>query len=320
MARYRRNRRILAWISLIPLLVACSGPSIPVPPPPTPEPVARRSLSTHTHGQIAANSLPLMTIYGGATRVSTNVQPPDPVPMSPFTVTYTLRSEAGEPVTADRLQLAHERLMHMFIVSEDLNSFSHIHPNDEGDGRYSVSSSVSSPGRYVMFNTFVDAGGKLQVERDPFTTAGAGMGGAPATLTPDLGVAKMADGLEITMDSDRKALRRVPISFSISVREGGQPVTDMQPYLGAVFHAVIISADTRQFAHTHGDVAGGLMAGDKGGMVMGGGMAMPTPPPRFGPDLEFTHTFMQPGLYRIWVQLQRKGQIYTVSYDVQVSK
>jgi hypothetical protein len=38
----------------------------------------------------------------------------------------------------------------------------------------------------------------------------------------------------------------------------------------------------------------------------------------FGPDVVFTHTFPHPGMYRIWVEVQYRGQVVTVPYNIRV--
>ncbi len=45
---------------------------------------------------------------------------------------------------------------------------------------------------------------------------------------------------------------------------------------------------------------------------------MPAPTLPFGPDLGFTQTFDTPGLYTIWVQMQRGGQVLTAPFTIEV--
>lgn len=274
-------------------------------------------LSSHRHGQGSDAGTRLVTKYGGPISVDLATKPEIPVPQAPLSMTYTLRDADSNPVTADRLTLAHERFMHMFVVSEDLSFFSHIHPQDQGNGQYAVSETLPREGRYVLFNTFVNDKGSTQIERDIVATGGAGSESAPAQLVQDLGVPREVDGLTVTMTGPAKVRRKIPATFTINVQQDGKPVTDLQPFLAAVCHVVVISADTRQFNHTHGDVEGGAMSGDMSNMQ---GMAMPPPPEKFGPNMQFTHTFMQAGMYKVWVQFQREAKVSTVEYSVQVVK
>lgn len=317
----RRYALALLIVVLTAALAACSSPSIPIPPTPTPNASVKRVAQSHQHGA-GADGYPLITRYGGAvvSELGIATSAGELKPSVPFTATYRFLDKAGSPVTADKLLVTHERLMHMFVMSQDLKTFAHIHPEDSGGGDYSVQYTAPAPGKYVLFNTFTTQDGATQIERDVVEVGPKPAPDASAMLSPDLGVAKQVDDLTVVMAADvQKLRRRAPTSFTISVSENGTPVTDMQPFLGAAVHVVIASADTKQFAHTHGDVAGGAMSGDMSGMSMAG-MAMPTPPPFFGPDLQFTYTFMQPGLYRMWLQFIHNGELKTLSYDLEISK
>jgi hypothetical protein len=322
--RFRITRRnlmgqVAACCALLLALVACSGPSLDIPPTPTPNPSAMSMVSNHSHGESGPNAR-LITRYGGPVAVELSTQPEKPQPHTRFTITYSLKDTDGSGLAGDRLRLTHERLMHLIVVSQDLQHFAHIHPQDMGDGRYTVGASMEAAGKYLLFNEFVTADGTTQIERDLIATSGAEDADTPAALVPDVGQPQQVEGLTVTLTSAAsKVRRRAPATFNLNVTRDGQPVTDLQPFLGAACHVVIVSADTKQFAHTHGDVPGGAMSGDMSGMNMGT-MAMPTPPARFGPALQFTHTFMQPGLYRVWVQFGHKDKVVTVAYNVQVVK
>ncbi|MEO8289312.1 MAG: hypothetical protein ABI670_23130 [Chloroflexota bacterium] len=296
------------------LLVGCNGP-LDVPPTPTPDPKAGPVLQNHQHGEGGPNGR-LITRYGGPVAVDVATQPANPAPTRPFTITYTLNDKNGKPVTGSGLTIVHERLMHLIVVSQDLTNFAHIHPVDEGNGSYVISDTVPSGGKYLMYNEFTTADGITQIERDVLATDGAGAADTPASLTPDIGTKQEVDGVtaQLTTNSP-KIRRRIPTHFFLDVSKNGQPVTDLEPFLGAPCHIVIISADTKQFDHTHGDVPGGAMAGDMTTMNMAT-MALPTPPAHFGPQIQFTHTFMQPGAYRIWVQFGHDGKVVTVPYNV----
>lgn len=301
-------------------LAACSGPDLPIPPTPTPNLAAVAVVQNHQHGESGAAGGRLVTRYGGSVAVALVTQPQEPQPQAPLTITYSLRDGVGAPMTLDKLRITHERPMHLIVVSQDLRFFSHIHPQDVGSGSYAVADALPAPGKYLLFNEFVTADGTTQIERNLVATEGAESADAPAALAPSLGTPLETDGLTtVLLANTPKIRRRVPAILTLQVTRDGKPVDNLQPYLGAPCHVVIISADTRQFAHTHGDVPGGAMSGDMSGMSMGS-MAMPTPPPRFGPAVQFTHTFMQAGLYRVWVQFGHTDKVVTAGFNVEVGK
>lgn len=318
----RRLRLFIGFTALSVALSGCAGaalPAIPIPPTPSPDPLSMVVAQSHQHGSSGVGGR-LITRYGGPLSVLLATEPPAPLPGSPLTMTYTLKGSDARPVPPNELSVTHERIMHTVLVSQDLRHFSHIHPTPKGEGRYSVTDTLPYQGKYVLFNEFFTAAGAMQLERNVFATDGAGEADDPALLEPTLGQPQQVGSLTALLRANtQKVRRRAPATFTLSVSKDGEPVTDMGPYLGAPCHVVIISADTRQFEHTHGDVLGRPMSGDMSGMPMGS-MTMPTPPSSFGPDLQFTYTFMQPGMYRLWVQFVYRGKVVTVPNNVRVEK
>jgi hypothetical protein len=219
------------------------------------------------------------------------------------------------------LQVTHDKLMHLIVVSKDLTEFAHIHPEHVGDGKYTATSNFPVAGDYLLFNEFFGSGGEMQLERNEMSVAGDRTSEVIPDRTQNLGQPQQVEGLTLVLNADPpKIRRRVSTHYTLSVSKQGRPVTTLEPYLGAPAHVVLISADTMQFAHTHADIPGGAMSGDMSSMNMA--MPMPTPAPNshFGPNLQFTHTFMQPGLYRLWVQFGYESRVITVGYNVQVNK
>lgn len=123
----------------------------------------------------------------------------------------------------------------------------------------------------------------------------------------------------------------VPILFRFRVEDDdGQPVADLEPYMGMAAHAAIVKSDASVFVHLHpaGSVSmaaleiaqAGLPGAmpDSGAMAMAG-MAMPAAKvASFGPEISFPYGFPTPGLYRIFVQIKRAGQIQTGIFEAAV--
>lgn len=313
--------RIAVLCAAVILLAGCAGPlPIPVPPTPTPNPNAAVNISNHQHGEGGPNNQRLITRYGGPVVTTVTTNPANPLLDNPFSIDYLMKDAEGLPITADRLSVTHEKLMHLILVSQDLQTFQHLHPVDEGNGLYDVQTSIPKQSKYILYNEFVTAEGVTQIERNVFASDGADSMDTPASLTQTLNTPVDWNDLVGTLTTTSPRIRRtLPVAFFLNVTtKNGDPVTDMEPWLGAACHVVIVSADTKQFAHTHGDIPGGAMSGDMGSMNMA--LAMPTPPAIFGPRVEFTHTFMQPGMYRVWVQFTHKGEVATFGFNVNVEK
>jgi len=85
------------------------------------------------------------------------------------------------------------------------------------------------------------------------------------------------------------------LNFNIKDAQTNEPVTDLQPFLGAVGHVVILTKDADKYLHVH-----------------------PTDEKASGPDAEFMTTFPKSGVYKIWGQFQQNGKVFTVPFVVKV--
>jgi predicted acyltransferase len=92
----------------------------------------------------------------------------------------------------------------------------------------------------------------------------------------------------------------LPIHFTDE--KTGEPVKDLQRYLGAFGHAMMLSEDMTEHVHAHPEEQ------LEGTTITAGG----------GPDLIFHALFPKPGHYRMWVQFQRNGVLSTVPFTVRV--
>ncbi len=154
--------------------------------------------------------------------------------------------------------------------------------------------------------------------------------------TPDPNTALLAGGGRMIWERDAGAIHaNVPFLFRFRVEdEQGQPASDIQPYMGMAAHAAIVKSDASVFVHLHpsgsvsmaayeiaqANLPGGIQTGgiqnSDGGMA---GMAMPAASaPKFGPEISFPYGFPKPGLYRIFVQIKRAGEIQTGIFEANV--
>ena len=86
----------------------------------------------------------------------------------------------------------------------------------------------------------------------------------------------------------------------------GRPVDDLQPYLAAAGHVVIMRADGSTFTHEHAETTD-----DRGRPEFA------VPGTTFGPTLGVHTEFGGPGLYRIWDQFRlADGRLITVPFTV----
>jgi hypothetical protein len=204
--------------------------------------------------------------------------------------------------------LNHEKLFHLFIVSEDMNEYQHIHPELERDGSFKVETVFPRSGRYKLHADFFPAGGTLQVIHRELSTAGHhAHTPSPAVLIPDSTLEKTVDGIRISLDLGQTLVAGalVPLTYSLTDARTGEAVRDLQPYLGAWGHTLILNPDQSEYLHSHPTEM--LPSGAELKTVRG------------GPTVQFKTMFPAAGNYRIWTQFQRAGRVITVFFTVKVA-
>jgi hypothetical protein len=262
------------------------------------------------HGEMAMG--PAVAPEEAGVSVEMRVTPGSPVPARPVELGYRVfDAESGEVIT--RLPVGHERQMHLIAVSKDLEDFQHIHPKPGPGGDFAVTTEFSEEGDYVLYDEFKYEGQTVLDRRELVV----GDGGGKASLSPDM-KPKTVGELTVSMEAPELIRAGEEVVFTYMVeKDGGAPADDLEPYLGAAAHVAIVSEDTREFVHTHGeDVAsGGKAASDHG---HGGGHGVHGEGQTFGPRIAFTHTFQEPGLYKIWAQFDHHGDIVIVPFVAEV--
>ena len=249
--------------------------------------------------------------------------PGDPMATADYTLTLTTEPRAvkagqktkfhivirhpltGEPVT--QYGEVHDKLFHFFIVSRDMTQFFHEHPVLEKDGSFTLEHTLPASGQYMLFSDFMPVGGGPQLIATPLTTAGfdGDIASSWPNLKPDTSFTKTANGVSVEMRIDPGKLiageeADVPIHFEDE--KSGEPVTNLQRYLGAFGHAMMLSEDMTEHVHAHPEQM------LEGTTITEGG----------GPDLVFHALFPKPGHYRIWLQFQRNNVLSTMAFTVRV--
>ncbi|MET3543549.1 hypothetical protein ABID47_000143 [Paenibacillus favisporus] len=243
--------------------------------------------STHNHGGGQTGGLQEKDVNVSWTYA--DGQAPEAGVDTKITMAFTHDGKAIES-----FETTHEQKEHLIIVSKDLSYFHHIHPEYRGGGVFEVNNRFPAGGDYKLIADFVPEGGGAMNKSAWLQVKGAPLPAAP--VKPDGERVKTVDGLRVTLDFDRLAAgKELMLTYTIEDAGTGAPVTDLQPYLGAVGHVVILSEDAEQYLHVH-------PMDEKGS----------------GPKAEFMTTFPHAGIYKIWGQFQRDGRVITVPFVVNV--
>ncbi len=225
-----------------------------------------------------------------------------------------LEFKVFNPITGEQVKsfgLLHEKLFHLFVVSQDLAEFQHIHPSFEPDGRFVIDTVLPRAGHYKVYADLYPLDGVPQVLERHISTAGhsGDLYSSRPQLEPDAVLTKTVDGMKVELSlepAEPIAGRPIVLRYHLTEAATGAPVRDLTPYLAAWGHTLILSEDQRDYVHSHPvEVIPEAREGEL---------------PRGGPDVTFEALLPRPGIYRIWSQFLRAGRdesaVTTVSFTI----
>lgn len=223
-----------------------------------------------------------------------------------LSTTIRLTPKRGGEVLRDLLRV-HERLLHLIIVSSDLTFFDHVHPTLASDGSLEMPYTFPRVGSYLLFADIAPKGARGQVFRMPLRVGDESLEAARAELTATPAGAKVLDvdpAMTVEMvPLPRKLIAGAHAQLLFRVSKNRQPVNDLEPYLGAMGHCVIISEDGQSYLHCHPEQ-----------------LFTPSPDARGGPDVAFGTRFPRAGRYKVWGQFRRGDQILVADFVVDVNE
>lgn len=206
-----------------------------------------------------------------------------------------LQLEILDPAKGTRVRkfkVVHEKLLHLFVISSDLEYFAHEHPVLGPDSLFRLQTKLPKPGPYRLLADFYPADGTPQLI--PLSLFAPGAGPSPH-LVRDL-APKHTANMEVSLTTDPPqplAGKKTLLFFHL------QPAEGVEPYLGVWGHLLAASDDLVDLIHEHP-------------FLTTGGSPGPL-------QIQFNVFFPRPATYRIWVQFQRKGQVNTAVFTVPVS-
>jgi hypothetical protein len=246
-------------------------------------------------------------------------------PASPSAAQETsFRFTVYHPVTGRQIRKfnhLHDKPFHLFIVSQDFESFEHLHPVLQPDGGLIIDTTLPKPGYYRIYCDFYPDGGLPQVAHLHLVTARfrGDLVSSLARLNPDRSPDPVNGRLTRTVDGTRFELTFEPTpiyagaEFSLRYRltdeSTSRPVDDLRPYLAAWGHTLILSEDGTDYLHSHpNEMLPEGLSPDEQRRLVG------------RPEILFDTFFPRPGRYRIWSQFQRRERLITVPFTIDVPR
>ena len=218
--------------------------------------------------------------------VDMRVTPPAAKPGEEVTLLFRIKRPKGG--TPPKLQLIHEKLFHLFLVSRDLSAFRHEHPELQTDGTFIHRTVLPQGGMYrVLCDFYPDGGTPQMIAKTVFLRGNP----TETRLQPDVGPQNGTNvGVSLRLEPSVPLAGKKTMLFCDL-----NPADGLEQYLGAWGHLLAASSDLVDMVHTH-------PAWEEG-----------------GPTVQFNLIFPRPGLHRVWVQFQRRGIVNTAAFTVPVS-
>ena len=204
-------------------------------------------------------------------------------------LSFRILGKGGKPVTEFEVEQARE--LHLIVVRRDLTEFQHLHPALAPNGTWSVDTAFAKPGTYRVLADFVPHGGEQTVLGTDVEVGGGEF--APVPL-PEPVTAVRAGDYDVDVDTGRLEAEGKG-ELRLEVSRNGSPVTDLEQYLGALGHAVILREGDLGYLHAHPLTK---TTADSGGA------------------LEFHVTLPTAGRYAAFVQFRHENRVHLASFTV----
>jgi len=295
----RTNMRMVAFVGgLVLALVAGFGLGRAVGPDRTAAPSGTASRGPaaaghndgHDHGGISGPNTPTVSdqVSGLALAAGGHTLVPLSGPGSPFS--FRIDGPDRRPVT--KFATVHDKQMHLIVVRRDLSGYRHVHPTMASDGTWSVDLPLPVPGIYRAFADFaVVAANGAQTAYTLGTDLTVPGAYQPRPLPLPVREATTA-GFTVTYEGTPQVGATHPLLFRVF--SNGQPVLNLERYLSAFGHLVIVRDGDLGYVHVHPEDQ--LLQG----------------------AVKFWQAAPSPGRYRMFFDFQGNGVVYTAEFTLVV--
>lgn len=210
----------------------------------------------------------------------------------PGVIDFRFRILGPDGAAVTEFDPIHDRELHLIVARRELTGFWHVHPRREADGTWTIQLELPEAGAYRVFTDIAPrALGRTITLGADLAIAGHY---APQPV-PAVNRSTEVDGYTVTVDGE---LRAEGDLLTLTVRKDGAPVTDLQPYLAAFGHLVILRAGDLAYVHVHPN-------GEPGDGI--------TPS---GPEISFHTAVPGPGTYRLFLDFQHGDVVRTAAFTL----
>ena len=205
-------------------------------------------------------------------------------------LSFQIRDASGAPVT--EYTTTHDKDLHLIVARSDGSQFRHVHPVlDEPSGTWSMPWQWAEAGSYRVFADFTPAGAKAS---GITLTRTVHVAGEFAPVAPQPTQVDQVAGFTVSIDGAMVAGSSSELMISIS--RDGEPVTTLEPYLGAFGHLVALREGDLAFLHVHAEGQD------------------PKVGETAGPEIVFAAEAPTAGRYLLYLDFQVNGEVHTAEF------
>lgn len=220
-------------------------------------------------------------------------------------IVYNIKDDQGN-ILKD-FDVVHEKVMHFIVVRKDLQYFQHVHPSfNAASGEFEIPVTFTADGEYRAFADFTPSTSQI----------GPGGGKLPVTVYADIKIGNLFSYKRAPIGGTEKVkvygdhqVTLIPSSdaivsknnqnVSFEIRKDGELVTNLETYLGALGHTVVLRENDLEFIHAHTTQKPADLQTGK---------------------VNFVIVFPKAGKYKLFSQFQHEGSIITSDFVVNVTE
>ncbi|SDQ77875.1 hypothetical protein SAMN04489742_2526 [Arthrobacter crystallopoietes] len=203
-------------------------------------------------------------------------------------LSFTITGPDGAPVTD--FETGHDKDLHLIVVRSDGSNYRHVHPVMDQAGRWSLPWQWDAAGTYRLYADIAPAGADSNIT----LTRTVDVAGTFNPAAPKVSITDEVNGFEVSLEGGLSA--GAASALAINVTRDGQPVTTLEPYLGAYGHLVALRAGDLAYLHVHPEGA------------------EPAEGEVSGPAVGFAATAPTLGRYYLYFDFQVDGKVHTARF------
>ncbi|MET8043410.1 copper resistance protein CopC [Micromonospora sp. NPDC005215] len=205
---------------------------------------------------------------------------------------YRFRIVGTDRQPATRFAVVHDKPLHLIVVGRDLSGYQHLHPTMAPDGTWRVPLTLARPGGYRVYADFsvtATNGTPLPLVLGVDHTV---PGAHTPTALPPVQAQATAGPYAVSMNGTATVGVTAPMHFQVSA--GPTTPVQLEPYLGAFGHLVVVREGDLGYVHVHPE------------------------PELVDGSVKFWLTAPSSGRYRAFFDFQIAGKVHTAEFTINV--